>query len=131
MRNRSAGVIGGGGTPGCCGDGGIAGGGGGVPEGGGGGGGGGGVVVMGGHPSHGATMMCAPRRGSGGPRRGDCRRVQRFGRAVVHQAANDRGHGSTHDGGGRRGPIHAARGRRARDDRGPRSPRRRRHAHLP
>src|SRR5438034_874814 len=69
MRNRSAGIIDGGGTPGCCGGGGAAGGGGGggAPEGG--GGGGGGVVVMGAHPTHGATMMRAPRSCAGCPRR--------------------------------------------------------------
>src|SRR2546421_10719716 len=98
MRNRSGGVIDGGGTPGCCGGGGAAGGGGGAPEGG--GGGGGGVVVMGAHPTHGATMMRAPRSCAGCPGRVDCRRVQRFGRAVVCQAANGRNSRSADDGGG-------------------------------
>src|SRR2546430_12456330 len=130
MRKRSAGVIDGGGTPGCCGGGGVAGGGGGAPEGGGGGG-GGGVVVMGAHPTHGATMTRAPRCRAACLRRVDRCRVQRFGRALVGQAATDRGHGSADDGTGRRGPVHAARGGRARDDRGPCSPRRRRHAHVP
>src|SRR5439155_13582997 len=101
-------------TPGCCGGGGAAGGGGGAPEGG--GGGGGGVVVMGAHPTHGATMMRAPRSCAGCPRRVDCCRVQRFGRALVGQAANDGGYGSADDGGGRHRPVRAARGRRARDD---------------
>src|SRR6266480_7353972 len=103
MRNRSAGVIDGGGTPGCCGGGGAAGGGGGAPEGG--GGGGGGVVVMGAHPTHGATMMRAPRSCAGCPGRVDRRRVQRFGRALVCQAANDRDYGSADDSAGRRGPL--------------------------
>src|SRR3954451_14937678 len=96
MRNRSAGVIDGGGTPGCCGGGGETGGGGGGVAGGGGGG-GGGVVVMGAHPTHGATMMRAPRCRAGCPRRVDRSRVQRFGRALVRPPATDRGHGSPHD----------------------------------